>query len=207
MTDFIRCFPSIKTEIMGLEGSEWTPGDVCDCSNGVRSTRCTDCPTLPLKCDQCYLAAHEYMPFHHAEKWNGHFFAKGSQSQLGRVIYLGHGSPNMPCPSKTNTQMITVVSLNGIHPSRIMYCTCKQPTTSGGTQGGEIQEGKWTQLIRSGLIPTSLRNPATACTVPVLKLHHLLNTVGKLSTMDFVTALRRLTSGCSPNALPVSLMT
>ena len=185
---------------MALEGSVDAPGEMCDCGKGLRTTRCTECPTTTLKCDACYLSTHEDMPFHHAEKWNGFYFAKGSQSQLGRILYVGHGTLNSACPTKTKAQMITIVDVNGIHPSRMMYCTCQSPTNRSSTT-----VEKWRQLFRSGLVPASIKSPATACTVPMLKLHHLLNTIGKLSTMDFVMALRRMTNGSSPENVPVSV--
>jgi len=198
LSDFINVMADLIDEVIALEGSP-AVGDRCDCFNGERTTRCVECPINELKCDSCFLAKHDDMPFHHAEKWNGSFFAKGSQCQLGRVIYVGHGSK--PCPLTSPPQMLTVVDVTGIHTCRIMYCSCGKASDG---EGSNVVE-KWRQLVRVGLIPASIRSPATACTIPMLKQHHLLNTVGKLSTMDYATTLRRLTNGSSPLSVPVRM--
>ena len=189
--------PNLVDELLRLESTDDTPGTPCSCGKAGKTTRCAECPRSDLKCDECFLQSHEGIPFHHVEKWNGHFFAKGSQSQIGRVLYIGHCHKR--CPSLNPNALpsvIDIVDVTGIHPMRVEFCNCKNK------EGKKLD--RWRQLIRLGLIPATMRRPSTACTVGLMKLHHLLTSIGKISTMDFAYSLRRLTDGGNPESLPVS---
>lgn len=45
LDDFSDLLQCVIDEVMGMEGSVCTPGDMCQCKAGLQTTRCVDCPT------------------------------------------------------------------------------------------------------------------------------------------------------------------
>ncbi|KAG1838554.1 hypothetical protein F4604DRAFT_1499765, partial [Suillus subluteus] len=59
--------------------------------------RCLTCSGEHGWCRTCVLKAHQSLPFHKLQQWNGKFFKDTSFSELGYIWYMGHGG--QPCPS------------------------------------------------------------------------------------------------------------
>lgn len=194
LAQFTVNFEKLSHYVVASEGdpSVLSP---CPCGKGDRTTRCKDCVGYNPTCDACFFRNHEFTPFHFAEKWNGRFFDRSSQSGIGRVLYLGHDG--RPCPSVrsgTSPLHLDVVQLNGVHGCRVQYCECAKK--------GE----HWEQLLEINLFPATLAKPATAYALPVLKHFDLLSSISKTSAMDFVTTIRRSTNNAFPDDVPVSLL-
>lgn len=145
-------------------------------------------------CDECFLRNHAVLPFHFAEKWNGRYFVRSSQTKLlGRVLHLGHGG--MACPNVaegTMPLMLDVVDLNGVRACMVQYCRC-------GDAGN-----KWEQLLQIDLFPATVKMTATAFSFSLLKHFDLLSSISKITAMDFVTTIRRTTNNAFPEDVPVS---
>jgi len=166
----------------------------CACGKGKKTTRCTDCNQHEPVCDTCFIAEHSSTPFHRVEKWNGQFFQKGTQGELGRKLYIGHGGKQCPyLPAGQKGRHLDIIDVNGTHSFRTFYCHCPSVT-----------DGAWKQLTMAGLFPSSIDRPSTVFTFGVMKLFHLLSTIGKTSAMDFVQCLKRRTDGAFPNDSQVS---
>ena len=113
---------------------------------------------------------------HFAEEWNGKYYERCSQGRLGRILYLGHGGHCCPRAGGDSPLVLNVVTLNGLHASKVVYCKCSE-------------KEKWEQLVEFHLIPATTKQPATAFSVRLLKFHDVLASVSKLSTLDFVLSL------------------
>lgn len=189
LAQFTDKIHDIARHILASEGHPLV-GKPCSCRKGVRTTRCKDCTSHVPSCDTCFLRDHAANPFHFAEKWNGRYFERMSQSDIGRILHLGH--EGNPCPSnKTVTLHLDVVHINGVHGCKAMYCEC---TTRGK---------HWEQLLDAELFPATLAKPATAFSFGAIKLFDLISTISKTSAMDFVSTLRRLTNNAFTDDVPV----
>lgn len=193
LAQFTVEFDKIATHVMASEGSP-SASTPCPCGKGIRTARCKDCPLQSPVCCECFIRNHASMPFHFADIWNGKYFEKKSQADLGRVIHLGH--EGLPCPSvHVNTQplLLDVVHLNGVHGCKVQYCKC------------EAAGKNWEQLLLLDLFPGTLAKTATAYSFALLKHFDLLSSISKTSAMDFVTTIRRCTNNAFPDDVPVSL--
>lgn len=194
LAQFTVEFDKISAHVVASEGNPLVSSP-CPCGKGPRTTRCKDCTVQDPVCNDCFICKHASQPFHFAEMWNGEYFVKSSQAELGRIIHLGHAG--LPCPSirpEADPLLLDVVDLNGVHGCKVHYCKCKD---SGHN---------WEQLLQIDLFPGTLAKTATAFSFAVLKHFDLLSSISKTSAMDFVTTIRRTTNNAFPDDVPVSVM-
>ncbi|KAG2050554.1 hypothetical protein BDR06DRAFT_848308, partial [Suillus hirtellus] len=57
---------------------------------------CLTCSSDHSWCHACILTAHQSLPFHKIQQWNGKCFCDTSLTQLSYIWHLGHGG--QPCP-------------------------------------------------------------------------------------------------------------
>lgn len=191
LAQFTVEFDKISKYVVGSEGNPLVSSP-CPCGEGLRTTRCTDCTMQDPVCNKCFILNHATQPFHFADTWNGSYFVKSSQAELGRVIHLGHGGVRCPFVyPEAAPLLLDVVDLNGVHGCKVHYCKCKRAGHH------------WEQLLLIDLFPGTLAKTATAFSFAVLKNFDLLSSISKTSAMDFVTTLRRTTNNAFPDDVPV----
>ncbi|KIJ90576.1 hypothetical protein K443DRAFT_35778, partial [Laccaria amethystina LaAM-08-1] len=73
--------------------------DCSHCGKARGVIRCQDCSSGKLlKCPECAVTLHQYLPLHRVERWNGLFFDKDSLHNLGLRYQLGHSGERCPFP-------------------------------------------------------------------------------------------------------------
>ena len=187
LVSFSEVMDDLHDAVLSTESSPLVDSP-CACGKGNRTTRCTDCSQHDPVCDTCFIKEHISTPFHRVEKWNGRFFQKGTQGEMGRKLHIGHSGrccPNLPPNQKG--RHLDVIDVNGTHSFRTFYCHCPSMT-----------DAPWKQLTKATLFPSSIDRPSTVFTFGVMKLFQLLSTIGKTSAMDFVQCLKRRTDGAFP---------
>ncbi|KAK7024355.1 hypothetical protein VNI00_016409 [Paramarasmius palmivorus] len=158
------------------------------------TTQCRDCLHNTAMCRACFIQTHRRSPLHWCYLWkeeNG-FFEKHDISDLGFVITLGHGGERCPTVDYTRvdaTQSFRIVDMNGIHQTRVAFCSCKM------TERIE-------QLLEAGIFPATHEDPKTGFTFNLLDSFNIESLVSKKSAYDFVTALRRRTNWEFPEDVP-----
>ncbi|KAJ7067568.1 hypothetical protein C8F01DRAFT_1342702 [Mycena amicta] len=182
LQDFEDHFEEISDSLLEFE-TDAAAGSPCACGRAgcLATVHCRDCIGYKIACDECFIEAHWYNPFHWAEVWDVSrgFFVRNDVSKLGFVFQLAHNGG--VCPSPAAGRLFTVVDANGVHSTRLAFCGCR-----------EQPPNKVRQLLRSGLFPASTREPLTAFTLNVLKHFQLHNFGSKKAAYDYVKALRRL---------------
>ncbi|KAJ7089398.1 hypothetical protein C8R44DRAFT_556861, partial [Mycena epipterygia] len=168
----------------------------CYCGEGVRTTQCRDCRQYDLSCETCWIKNHKNNPFHWAHVWKPQlgFFVKHDISAVGGGTHsttLGHYGK--PCPNAGNPQMMTVVEPNGIHATKIHFCSCHENPTV---------DSKFDQLMKAGYFPGSTDSPRTAFSFDVLKRFHLASLESKTAALDYISCLRRLTDNSTTADVP-----
>ncbi|KAK7045235.1 CxC2 domain-containing protein [Favolaschia claudopus] len=156
---------------------------VCVCGSGLkRTTKCYDCLGYAPACRDCFVHAHIHNPTHWAEVWDEEagFFIRHDISTLDHTIQLGHGGGK--CPTPTPPRSFTIVDINGVHTTRVAFCSCR-----------EQPPNKIRQLMRAGMFPATAKDPHTAFTIQMLKDFQLHNFESKKAAYDHLGAIRRLT--------------
>ncbi|KAJ3506738.1 hypothetical protein NMY22_g17151 [Coprinellus aureogranulatus] len=151
----------------------------------------------PLMCEYCFINAHKHNPLHWAESWNSELscFVRTDISTLSPsfAIHLEHCGN--PCPSsyidqEGNFIETTLVTLNGVHRTRVRFCTCKGIPDRVG------------QLMVAGFFPASVKRPKTAFSFEVLDHFERLQLECKVSAYDFCSCLRRATDDAFTSKVP-----
>jgi len=75
------------------------------CGHKAGKWRCTTCVGGRMLCGLCCRDAHQFLPFHRVEAWNGRYFATGALWQVGLKLCLGHQGAR--CPWATVTREYT----------------------------------------------------------------------------------------------------
>lgn len=165
-------------------------GTLCHCGIGTRTIQCHDCVEYEASCDLCFIKAHRNTPFHWAEVWDEKkgFFQRKDISMLGHVIQFGH--KGMACPSPAETVNLIVLHNNGVHATRVSFCSCKRVD-------------RVEQLMRARLFPATPTQPETAFSFAVLKEFHLHHLESAKGAYDYEGALRRLTDNAFTLNVPV----
>ncbi|KAI5989415.1 hypothetical protein F5J12DRAFT_680170, partial [Pisolithus orientalis] len=57
---------------------------------------CMSCSGMHAWCGPCAVEAHQNLPFHKVQKWNGTHYQTASLMELGFLWHIGHGGG--PCP-------------------------------------------------------------------------------------------------------------
>ncbi|GJE98381.1 CxC2 domain-containing protein [Phanerochaete sordida] len=176
-------------ELIRLEGRGAEDQPICPTCKGDPAVaeplyRCQDCLYIQPRCSECLLAAHQHLPFHRIEKWNGTFFVNTTLQALGLVVQVGHAvgdTCSNPIPAR---QRLVVISTNGIHPVTLRYCGCDRQADAGNHRQ---------QLLRARLYPATDQEPMTCATFAVLEATHMQNVQAKSGVYDLYKALERLT--------------
>jgi hypothetical protein len=174
-------------------------GDPCIC--GTDSTpaiyRCSECLSRPPLCRNCMVTAHEHMPLHWIEKWDGTQFVKECLASIGLVITLGHHSRRCKRAvyGPESGRLITIVHTNGIHKIRIVACACSTPQIPDGIQ-----------FARAGLFPATMEQPRTVFTFQVLKNFEAHRVEADKSLKSYCAELQRLSNHASPVMIPVCFL-
>jgi len=118
----------------------------CERQEGV--IRCLDCYGGHSECKECILHAHQRLPFHRLEMWDGKCFTRTSLFDQGFVLHVGHGSHR--CPSRTDgiwedvkiseedsidaddvfddhvahDSIVVIVDSAGVFRHRVAWCAC-----------------------------------------------------------------------------------
>jgi hypothetical protein len=101
---------------------------------------------------------------------------------------ISYGLPKLPGPNSC-----VVVDKSGVHRIRIHPCTCS------GCPPLDLQ------YLDMGLFPATLRRIKTAFTFKVLDDFRVDNLECKTSALKYYSKLKRLTSNCFPQSVPVSI--
>lgn len=107
--------------------------------------------------------------------WNGLFFGDDTLTAAGLVVQIGH-RPGDECSAPTALQNLMVFDLSGVHRLVVRYCDCGAP-------------GKYFQLLRARLFPSTMDRPATAFTFDILDFFHKLQNQNKCNPYDFYNAI------------------
>ncbi len=108
------------------------------------------------------------------------------------VFALGH-DPDSCCPTPHRGRL-QVIDLDGIQTVYVDYCNCTQSL------------GRWRQLLRSHLFPSTVVDPQMATTFRTLEIFHLLSFMSKVSGYEFYHTLVRLTDNTGTRQPPVSII-
>ncbi|KAK7005420.1 CxC2 domain-containing protein [Favolaschia claudopus] len=134
---------------------------------------------------------HAALPTHWVQEWNGCFFERRLLKSLGLVIQLGHPVGYSCASSSKAIKTFTVIDISGIHNVDVNFCDC------------DSRLERRQQLMRACWWPATARDPQTVGTFAVIRLFHLLNCLGKLSSHDFLRSLEMLTNSDGLTPLPV----
>src|SRR6266568_6437548 len=88
----------LKT-ILGSEAPQ-DPMGICQCGHCNPKWRCKNCTGGRMLCGLCCMKAHQFLPFHRVEHWNGRYFQVGALWQVGLKMYLDHQGNR--CPAVSN---------------------------------------------------------------------------------------------------------
>ncbi|OCH85162.1 hypothetical protein OBBRIDRAFT_740373 [Obba rivulosa] len=181
-------FDGILGDLLAREADPGIPG-LCSCG-GQAIVRCLQCVIGEAMCKECIKQSHHHHPFHWVDVWEDGFFKHYDLYALDLVLDLGH--QGRPCPHRSTAEKhesLTVVHTNGVHKIAIHQCHCpgRPPLLN--------------QLILAGLFPGTVKRPASAFTVELLREWHIHALVSKKSAYNYVRALYRL----SDNAFPSSV--
>lgn len=179
-------------------------GKNCECGRlgAARTVSCEDCSDPRLTCSNCFVDQHVGTPFHWARRWDKEagFFSKVDISKVmhpkNYAIPLGHDGSHCPHHrgdlEPPDGVKFTVVDFNGIHGTRILFCTCdKSPP-------------RHIQLVRAKMLPASVRAPETAATFGVLRSYRAHDLAAKGTAQDFLRATQRMTDNVLSDAVQVS---
>lgn len=185
--------------------------DCCKCGSHSATLRCISCMGTPVYCTTCMLSAHERLPFHQTELWNGEYFAPKTLHSLGYTFHLcqkvnkcslanTYPKSSEPMPGSTNSLPddsnapsileMTIISSSGIHSVWVANCKCSRTKP-------------YSQLLAARLFPATTLKPKSAFTFEVLDHFLVDSTVCKTTAFSFYEKLRHLTNPVNPASLPV----
>jgi hypothetical protein len=170
----------------------------CSCGRGKCLVTCRDCDRYQTSCAECFVESHYQNYSHWARVWDPleRIFIKTDYSHVlpeeaGTAIELGHLESGAPhCASNDRPSSFTITHSNGIHSTRIRFCSCSP-------------EDKSIQLIKAGLFPATAEKPESAFTFAVLDEFQTHNLQSKVAAFDYILGLRRLTNNVATHRVPV----
>jgi hypothetical protein len=133
----------------------------CRCGSGYRrDMRCLDCEQYAPLCRQCFINQHRQNFLHWADIWDydAKFYCHYDLCSIpgkSEVIHLGHSGHQCPMSDVQNAFITTLVDLNGIHCTQVLYCACDMGW----------RQARATQLLRDGFFPASAHDPTTAFSI------------------------------------------
>ncbi|KZW00060.1 hypothetical protein EXIGLDRAFT_604997 [Exidia glandulosa HHB12029] len=175
-------------------------GQLCQCDPSepcggreLRYWRCLDCFLSATSCASRMVQDHALSPFHRVQKWNGAYFDRASLCDAGLSLHLGHEGTRCPRVSAEEAGTVfTIGDLTGVHKIAVVSCSC--------FGSGDLVQ----QLVRSRLMPATMKYPRTAFTFALLQDWELDTVQGKKPLYDYWTKLVRLTRNVDVNADKVS---
>ncbi|KAJ7235925.1 hypothetical protein C8J57DRAFT_1248026 [Mycena rebaudengoi] len=151
---------------------------------GLHDTAPPDWDTPQVACDLC---AAEYVAGTQGpdllQEWNSEFLETSVLHKLDFVYQFSHGAGPCMFPDRTIRTM-TVVDLPQVHKVQFRYCSCQKSDRISTVQ----------QLLRNGWYPATATDPGTCTTFTSLEFFRLLNVVGNVNVMDFMTSVERATN-------------
>jgi hypothetical protein len=204
--------------MLGLEAPR-SPSTCSGCHTTEGDIRCKDCFGMHLMCSDCTLSAHQYLPFHRLDRWNGDCFIKTSLFELGYVLHVGHGGcrcpandgeggtwedipvgnddmsnePDVFVEDNRPFDVIVVIDTRGVFRHRVSWCRCR------GAPDDPMQ------LFQDQIFPASYSRPKTGFTFRVLDDFYFDAMECKTSAMSFFHKLRRMTDNAFPGKVHVSM--
>ncbi|TFK27633.1 hypothetical protein FA15DRAFT_635565 [Coprinopsis marcescibilis] len=165
-------------------------GKPCQCGqpDAFATVECRECWYWEPSCAECFIQGHMNTPTHWAEVWDagrGYSVRHDIASLPGTSwIQLGHRGEACPnCFEDGLKHDFIVVDTNGVHSTRLRFCTCNG--------SGTYVE----QLLHARLFPSTFVRPRTAFTFAVLKVFQVHHLESAESAMAFITSLRHLSDG------------
>ncbi|KAI0691552.1 hypothetical protein C8Q76DRAFT_771966 [Earliella scabrosa] len=151
---------------------------------------------MPDLCHSCLLITHRLNPFHRLLVWDQQraLWQRVTTSDIGLVLYGGHGGRRCPRISREPREMV-IVHERGVMKIRMSFC-------ESSDQLRELLMPEPVQLIQMGLYPASWKRPRTAFTLKVMRAYHLLSLQAQTSALDFYNYLRRTTDNVDPDSVP-----
>lgn len=160
-----------------------------------------DCLHSLPTCSTCFVDNHLRCPLHWAEhfKTDIGFFIRVDISELGHVLTLGHNGDQ--CPSVTyngnsSSKSMTLMDVNGIHLTKVMFCDCESPC-----------KDCFDQLLEAQMLPATTMQPETAFTFECLEDFMQHSLTSKKSAQDYLWAKRRQTNPLAPHTVKVRAST
>jgi hypothetical protein len=167
--------------------------DLCRCGRGSACiARCVDCIQYAPSCPECFIASHHVNPLHWAEIWDTEagFFRRYDICSIPGTSYsipLGHNGSR--CKWASETFLVNLVDLGGIHATRVQYCVCRS----------DWRNEKAQQLLRAGFFPATPDLPQTAFSFQLLKHFHNHPQI----LYEFAEGLWRTTNNAFTSKVPV----
>ncbi|EIW86722.1 hypothetical protein CONPUDRAFT_46865 [Coniophora puteana RWD-64-598 SS2] len=169
-------------EDIRLEGRGHAAVYPCYCKSGrPREYRCENCSGCQMTCRECCVAAHQQMPLHHVQKWNGSFFERVSLKSLHLRVQMSHEDGSKCILRQSGHANFVVIHTNGVHRVSIDFCGCNKKVPHRQ------------QLLRYGWFPSTVDTPETACTEEALAQYSALMSRTKVSAHGYYQALETLT--------------
>ncbi|KAG1897935.1 uncharacterized protein F5891DRAFT_1129642 [Suillus fuscotomentosus] len=151
-------------EFIRLEGRGKHANSACQCGAEHAVFRCQDCFSVQLACCSCTIQSHVNVPLHRIKEWKDGFFHPVSLKSMGLRVQLGHHlgtTCRRPKPAYSND--FVIIDVHRIHKIALDFCGCEH----------EVSHFK--QLLRARWFPSTVTNPRTAATFPVLEFFHILS--------------------------------
>ncbi|KAF9067809.1 hypothetical protein BDP27DRAFT_1225324, partial [Rhodocollybia butyracea] len=170
-------------EMLYVEGGGLNGDSCAGCKTPNPMFRCVDedCVGLGMRCEECIVKSHWYLPFHWIEEWDGEMFWTRTLQSLGLCIQLGHKAGSACLFPQPAYIYFAVLHTNGIHQVNINFCGC-QPNLQCRTQ-----------LLRSHLWPGTVLSPQSACTFICLWQFHTFNCIANIPAYDYYKGLETMT--------------
>ncbi|KAK0237581.1 hypothetical protein EDD85DRAFT_769446, partial [Armillaria nabsnona] len=184
-------------EYMIASKSDNSIGEPCACNrdNAVQLYMCHDCQHYEPSCRWCFLDFHGGQnPWHWAEEWNGSHFIWRDIAELGHVVTIGHDRHSSPhCQYGLEYVPIdfTLVHVNGVHKTRVVFCQCP------GKPGDRFQNS-----LESQIFPATRNKLRTGFTFAVLRDFHLHTLTSKKSSYDYIEAVKCQGNNAFPQDCP-----
>jgi hypothetical protein len=191
----MKIIPQLEEGLMNHHTNP-SEGETCNCGSGqLCHVRCQEC--YVTSCAECFLRSHRNMRWHWANTWDpiNRIFVQVDYSEVSpgssyAALQLGHSTDSAPCSVNEEPQSMIVVHSNGIHNTKVCFCSCSNTARS-------------MQLIQVGLFPGSPTFPQTAFTMTLLSQFQFHTRQSRASAFDWIVSLRRMTNSVSPHKVPV----
>ncbi|EIW81654.1 hypothetical protein CONPUDRAFT_54786, partial [Coniophora puteana RWD-64-598 SS2] len=174
-----------------LEGRGNASAFPCDCNSGrAREYCCESCGGRQMTCKECCVTAHQCLPLHFIQKWNGRFFEHVSLKSLGLRVNMGHKDGSKCVLRQAGHAKFVVINTNRIHRVSISFCGCDKKVPHRQ------------QLLRYGWYPSTVDTPETACTEEALGQYSALMSRTKVLPHGYYQALESLTDSLGLDVPP-----